>query len=130
MKLLLILLLAMPTLDALGARGRRVTASGGAPIPTTYSATNNQSLIASEDLGGHSHLTLYNDTESYIACNLNHGSNVVAPGSTVTTAVTDQLVLPPSVGVSMDGSGKVGRVYCRSDSGSAITSGDLILHVW
>lgn len=117
------------SLNAFAVRSKRVQLSAGAPMPTAFSASDSKSLVMSEMLQARN-MNFYNNTTSFIACNVNATSTVVAPAEEKTKATSELVFIPPAIGFAFDSLGPSKIVYCRSDSGSAITSGDLVIHVW
>lgn len=122
MRKLLILCLAIGFAGQLNAvsAGKRITGTGGAPIPTAYSASDTKSLIFSS-LRYARELCVFNDTSAYIAVNF------TGTGAAPTSNVNDRYI-PDGVGRCYD-KGLGSAVYIRSDSGSTITSGDVILDI-
>jgi len=112
----LALLLLIPIFSLAGPPSSfKITASGGSPIPTAYSAANTQSL-AKSGLRYQRWLCVYNSTGSVIAVNTN-GTTTLAP-----TADVGDIYMPAGVGRCLEVDG-LNTVYIRSDSGSTITSG-------
>ena len=133
MKLLFLILTVMAALfvcDAYALQSRKIVSSVSAPIPTSYSYTDRNSLAWSE-ISEHKHLAIQNTSSSAIAC-LPNGGNTTQPSqlNTALTTVSEEVFLPATTQLVFDGLQAGDHVYCRSDSGAAITSGQIILHVW
>lgn len=115
MKLLLALLLLPVTVFATGSQ---ITASGGSPIPTAFSASNAQSQI--QECQGNV-IEIMNETSSKLAVGFAPSSS--APTSDfkyVPSGPLSWTVIKPKGGFS---SGTY--VYLRSASGSTVTSGSV-----
>lgn len=111
MKIISALLFFLPTICF--AAGTQITASGGSPIPTAFSASNSQSRVM--------------ECKGNVVEVLNQTSSVLAVGMGTSSAVPgfDYLFVPsgPASGNVFKPKGGVGSyIYIRS-AGSAITSG-------
>lgn len=107
---------------------RKITASAGMPIPTSYSATDAQSLVW-DTPNSESHLLINNTSSSAVACYVKTDDSTVAPNPAL-DVISEEIPVPATTAYMFDGLKTSERVYCRSDSGSAITSGTLILARW
>lgn len=97
-------------------------------IPTTYASTSD-SLITSE-LGarGFYHIKILNETTSRIAiCNIDSGLGV--PSSDPVTN-RNQMYVSDEMAEWRDSQHIYSSIYIRSDTGSAITSGIVVIEVW
>lgn len=111
-------------INALALQSRKITASGGAPIPTAFSASDSQSLVWT-NLGPHKHIHINNTTSSAIACDFLAGNTTLVP-----TVTSELMYIPATTQYVFDDFKASKRAYCRSDTGSAITSGDVIIHAY
>lgn len=125
----LTILAGLYSFDAFGLQSRKIVASAGAPIPTSYSYSNSQSLAWSE-ISDHRHFSLQNTTSSAIACLPNGGNTTEPEPQNAATGVSEEIYLPATTQLVFDDITVGDHVYCRSDSGTAITSGQILLHVW
>lgn len=103
---------------------KKITASGGSPIPATYS-TGSQSLVLTELSGSVRHIAVYNDTSSAVAFTVAHPSAAFAP-----TNDEKDFYVPAGVGLTLDDIGTTAQLFLRSDSGSTITSGTVYVQAW
>lgn len=101
------------------------TFSGGYALPTGYTI-GSESLLLSAIPKATSHLQIYNGTGSAVACEPTWAKTAVAPANTSNT----QVYIPNGVGLTFDFIGVSQQIYCRSNSGSSITSGTLFIHTW
>lgn len=107
-------------------RSRKVTASVGLPIPTSYSITDGKSWVLSEIPGVYKHIKIINATASVIACHHNNSSKTAAPAN---DDGHDTYHLA-SGGAIYDNESVGANIFCRSDSGSTITSGSYYVEIW
>jgi hypothetical protein len=115
----LLLLLACATAPAV-QKSFTVTATGGAPIPVAYSASDAASLVMT-GLFLPKTICVYNATASKIAWS-EMGTATVAPAS------TPEIYVAPSTSACLSDPstlGAVTAVYIRSASGAAITTTDV-----
>lgn len=119
----------MCSVTAFGMYSRKITATVGAPIPTAYSASNAQSL-AMYSLPNLRHGLINNTTSSAIACNVSTNSYTQAPQDNRHVAASEDIFIPATTAYAIDELGPMKVVYCRSDSGSDITSGSVLIHLW
>lgn len=97
-------------------------------IPTSYSAASGSLLTSSLGALGFTHLKVLNETTSRIAvCNTDVDSGV--PGSNPVTNPYQMYVSDEFVEFN-DGQHVYACIYLRSDTGSAITSGVVVVEVW
>lgn len=108
---------------------RKVTAgAAGAAIPVAYDAANAQSLVA-VSAQSHSNVYLKNTSTSDIACKFS-GNAAVAPTSATNGTESIEILVPASSDLLMRGKKTSPALYCRSASGSTITSGNLYFNAW
>lgn len=125
MKFLIALFFLFATLShAAPVLNRKITASGGSPIPSSYT-TGSQSLVLTELTGSVRHVAVFNNTASVVAFTVAHPSPAFAPSN-------DQkdYYVPPGVGLTLDEIGTSTQLFLRSDSGSTITSGTVYVQAW
>lgn len=115
------------SLEALAVQSRKVQATPGSPIPSSYSATNNKSLVMSELPTRDKKILLINATNGRIACTISHESSVNAPTTPVDPALGREVYLLASEPIYADGPGR--NIYCRGVD-SIVTSGELFLHTF
>lgn len=118
----------MLCVSAWAVQSRKVTASAGSPIPTAYSNSDSQSLIWS-GIGQHKHLHINNTTSSAIACMNGIDMTTSAPNPQ-SAAISEEIFIPATTQYIFDEFRTSKKFFCRSDSGSTITSGQLLLHVY
>lgn len=116
------------SVNAYGLQSRKITASAGAPIPTAYSSSNSQSLVWPSVVGAHTHIHINNTSASAVEC-MNGADNTTAPDQQA-AVISEVLNIPATTQYVLDGFTTSKKFYCRSASGSTITSGDIIIHVW
>lgn len=92
----------------------RVTGTGGAPIPASYSASDTKSLVLSS-LAGVKKVHVCNDTASVISFST-LGSNSVAPGTGGEIPVAQNQCA--SEGNGQDVMGQIRAVYIRAPDGA------------
>ena len=126
MKFLAALLLFAVTVTASAAPilNKKVVASGGSPIPASYS-TGSQSLVLTELNSSIRHIAVFNSTSSVIAFTVAHPSPAFAPANDA-----KDYYVPAGVGLTLDEIGTTQQLFVRSDSGSAITSGNVYIQAW
>lgn len=110
-------------MNAIPQRSKKITASGGSPIPTTY-GTSSQSLVLS-DVAYADHLMIINETGGRIAVQVKNNDAVNAPSSG-----DGELYCFANGITAFDDCYISQTIYIRSDSGSAITSGSVEIMVW
>lgn len=108
-------------------QSRRITAVAGAPVPSSYSATNKQSLVMSELLRQR-HLSIYNGTTDFITCFPNWNGKGTAPTVNTVRASSEEIYLPTLVGATFDDLSIASQIFCKSDTGT--NTGNLIVNVW
>lgn len=113
---------------AFPAQSRKVTATAGSPIPTAYSSTDVQSLLWSSANTGNKHVHINNTTSSEIACILNAPNTTAVPADA--GLISEAILIPASTQYVFDDFPVSKRGYCRSNTGSTITSGSVYVHVW
>lgn len=97
-------------------------------IPTTYDATANSLVISSLGGLGFYHIKILNETTSRIAlCNTDADSGV--PDSDPITN-PHQMYVSDEMAEWRDGQHLYSHLYIRSDTGSTITDGVLVIEVW
>lgn len=127
MKIITAFLLASLGITSYGIQSRKVTATAGSPIPQTYSATNNKSLVLSELPIRDKFLYMINATNGRVACTISHESSVLAPSVPVDPTIGREVYLLASEPATISSPGK--NVYCRCVD-SPCTSGELFLHTY
>ncbi len=120
----LILIALVVSNFAFAALNKKVTATGGSPITTTYN-TGSQSLVLTGLTGSIRHVSVFNATSDVIAFTVGHPSPAFAPANDV-----DDTYLVPNTGFVLDDIGTAAQVFLRSDSGASITSGKVYLKAW
>lgn len=101
-------------------RSFKIEASEGSPIPAAYSAASSQSLIAQNVPAGVKEVVVNNQTSQRIAfCVTNSSSAPTADVEDVYLEAGENHTLVQAFGPN-------GKVYLRSDSGSAIESGRVL----
>jgi hypothetical protein len=97
-------------------------------IPTTYSSASTSLITTALGAIGHTHIKISNETDSRIAiCNTDSDSGV--PSSDPVTNPY-QMYTPDNIIEWKDSLHIYSNIYIRSDTGSAITSGILVIEVW
>ena len=107
---------------------RKITASAGFPIPTAYSSSDNQSLVWNAT-NSESNLLIHNGTSSATACYVSGDDSTKEPDQAA-DVVSEEIHIPATTQYVLSELSSSKRVWCRSDSGSAITSGVLNLVRW
>jgi hypothetical protein len=111
-----------PSINAIPPRSIKITASGGSPIPTTYT-TNSQSRVFI-DIAYADRLMVINETGGRVAVN-------VSANSTTPPSTGDGELFCFANGITTYDELAVSQtIYLRSDSGSTITSGTVEIMVW
>lgn len=123
MKIFLLTILLSTQVFGFAVTSKKVTATGGSPIPTSYSSSNSQSL-ALQDLASKAKICVINDTTSRIAFNVDAPDTPVAPAND-----ERDVYLPAGAFICMDLIGLGKRVYIRSDE-LAIVAGRVMLTTW
>lgn len=129
------LILALLTLPTIGfaLNSRRIVATGAAPIPGSYSASNSQSLVLSElPIVDKSLLLLA--TMNGVACDPNAGSAhkaPTAPNGSVPDGVglEKEIYLIASEPYVLNQARHSKNVYCRCFSGGC-SAGELYVHTY
>ncbi len=97
-------------------------------IPTTYSSASTSLITSALGAIGYTHIKVSNETSGRIAiCNTDADSGV--PDSDPVTNPF-QMYTPDNIIEWKDSLHIYSNIYIRSDTGSAITSGIVIIEVW
>jgi len=102
-----------------------ITATGGAPIPIAYDASDSQSLVLDGTAQSRNHIIIDNNTSDDIAVSVDGSSSAVAPSNDV----HDIYVRAGQV-KTLDQKAIGGRVYLRSDEVGTITTGTVLIETW
>mgnify|MGYP003479587449 FL=1 len=94
-------------------------------VPTTYSTASTSRVLVTTQRGVG--LLVDNRSASPIAVNCAHFNTSTAPSSDITTVRTN-LFVPGNASLGVDNVGFSTQCFLRSDSGSAITSGIIVIH--
>lgn len=122
-----LVLAGLAAFNAYATESRVITASAGAPIPTAYSSSNAQSMVWNNGLP-HKHMIIQNTTSSAIAC-MDGNDDTNAPDQTV-SSISEEIPVPATTTYNMRDFIPARRFYCRSASGSSITSGTISIVAW
>lgn len=118
-----VILLVAVALPAFAGMKTKTVDTSTSNLPATYN-TSASSLLVSGNRG--SNLMITNETGSRVYCTATNISTVVAPSS----ANSKELVIPATSIKAWDKIGTGPTVYCRSGTGSTISSGVLTVEVW
>jgi hypothetical protein len=102
--------------------------SASTNIPTTFGSGSTSKVITGIGGQGYTHLKVFNDTGSRIALCITDADAAV-PSSSNSTNTSQDYIASTSTEFK-DDIAVYDTIYIRSDSGSSITSGIVVIEVW